>query len=180
MTDFAQLCGEWKCVEFDSSNLENYLSQLGVAWAVRKVAKKCNQTIKLNSTSDPTQGPGLHIITTTTLTTTDDIFYFNVPRQVTTKDGRKSTVAFTVKHADKLDEADEEDQSDQQELEAVKGKDQFSCGKCKVYLHKRERWTDSKGKPQTAKITMRLTDSGQMYARMSCNGVAVDRLHVKV
>lgn len=192
------LIGNWKCIEFDSNNLDNYLSQLGVSWAIRKVAKKCGQTIKIeridsNSKQSSTEqsngsNQGLHIITTTTLTQTDDIFYFNIPRQVTTKDGRKSTVIFKIKNIEDLNIEDEEDKIDLEELEKEKAKGgDYSSGNnqnngqnsrdSKYYLLKKERWVDSKGKEQSARITMKVTDKGLMYARMGCNGVVVDRLH---
>ena len=172
--------GSWKCCYFDADNCDKYLAQLGVAWAIRKVGKNCKQTIELKQ-----EDAGLHIITSTRVTSTDDHFKFTVPRLVTTKDGRKSTVIFTVKDMKDLRNKDkanltEEDlidiQEDDEDLSYEGGKFAIN-GENTVYLHKQESWTDSKGRQQKAKITMKITRSGQMYCRMSCNGIVVRRLH---
>lgn len=194
-SDFSHLFGKWDCVAFDSDNLDKYLAQLGLSWALRKVGKRCSQTIAINSSlnhaktnpTTKTDQPGLHIITSTTVTTTDDVFYFTVPRNVITKDGRKSTVVFKIKSLEEmenknLEELEEEDQEDLRDIEEeknLKSSADFKVSRHKIYLHKQEKWTDSKGIVQTAKITMKITDSGQMYARMSCNGIVVRRLHNK-
>lgn len=93
-------------------------------------------------------GAGVHITTSTSLTSTDDVFYFNVPRNVCTKDGRKSTVCFSI-------------------VEMEDGT---------LAIEKVEKWM-VKNKAMSAKILMFVDGKDQMVTRMECDGIVVNRVH---
>ena len=79
---------------------------------------------------------------------TDDVFYFNVPRNVCTKDGRKSTVCFSI-------------------VEMEDGT---------LAIEKVEKWM-VKNKAMSAKILMFVDGKDQMVTRMECDGIVVNRVH---
>lgn len=118
--------GKWKLDEKDGNNTSKYLKHIGCSFMVYNAAKYAGQDMAFE---DVEEGKGLKIITSTKLFTTNDIFYFEIPREVTTKDGRKSKVTFRIE----------------------KNGDSW-------ILHKHENW-QAKGKEMNAYITMRVENS---------------------
>lgn len=146
--DHSAMFATWRSDTMDPTNTERYLKHLGVGYIVRNAGKNMTQDIKIE---DLENGAGIHIITSTKLTTTDDNFYFKTPRNVTTKDGRKSTVIFSIEH-------DEDG----------------------WYLYKTEAWTDGKGVAHTAWIKMRVQGDDKLIVKMHSEGFEVNRVHVKI
>ena len=118
-------------------------------------AKKQNENSVSKSVTDEDNnvliGAGLHITTSTSLTSTDDVFYFNVPRNVCTKDGRKSTVSFNI-------------------IELDDGT---------VAIEKIEKWT-VKNKSMSARILMFVNSNDEMIIKMECDGHVVNRVHKRI
>lgn len=80
----SKLAGKFTLVDKDADNFEKYMSAVGVNFVLKKAAKHLNQTIEIKLTAN-----GVHVITTSTVKSSDETWEWDVERDVTTMDGRK-------------------------------------------------------------------------------------------
>lgn len=82
--------GNYTLSERDGDNFEKYMAAVGVGLIMRKAAKNLNQTAKISCDGDT-----IHIITGSTLKSSDEVFQVGVEKPVTTMDGRKVQCTLT-------------------------------------------------------------------------------------
>merc|ERR1712088_2439 len=76
--------GHYTLTDKDVDNFEKYMSSVGVGMILRKAAKGLNQTVTISCDGDK-----IHIVTKSTVKSSDEVFNVGVERAVTTMDGRK-------------------------------------------------------------------------------------------
>ena len=82
--------GTYDLTEKDSENFEKYMIALEVGIILRKAAKFIHQEVTISC-----QGEKIHIVTKSTVRSSDEVFQIGVERPLTTLDGRKVQATVT-------------------------------------------------------------------------------------